>query len=202
MIDGEWFWKVATIPKIQCFIWQCLHRSIPVREVLHFRGMEVPQICPICNEKPESILHCLRDCREAQALWKAFPPPLAASTFLGTSLVDWLKLNYRTNKLLPSPSFSWGIIFPFGIWTLWLRRNNFLFRNAGLPWNLKAEVISKASEFTYLGTNMKFARPQIKIQVRWFCPPMNWHKLNSDGSSLGNLGLAGGGGLIINDKEE
>ncbi|KAF3946345.1 hypothetical protein CMV_027378 [Castanea mollissima] len=133
MMDGEWIWKVATIPKIQCFIWQCLHRSIPVREVLHSRGMEVPQTCPICNEKPETILHCLRDCREAQALWKAFPPPLTASTFFGTSLMDWLK-------------------------------NNFLFRNAGLPWNLRAKVISRASEFTYLGTNMKFALPRIKIQ--------------------------------------
>ena len=41
-----------------------------------------------------------------------------------------------------------------------------------------------------------------KTQVRWLNPPSNWFKLNSDGSSRGNLGLAGGGGLIHNDKGE
>ena len=200
MIDGDWVWKVTTIPKIQCFIWQCLDRSIPVREVLHARGMEVPQTCPICNEGPETILHCLRDYREAQALWKAFPPPLTESTFYGTNLVDWLKLNYRTNKLLSPSSFSWRILSPFGLWALWLRRNKFLFRNAGLPRNLRDAVISRAFEFAHLGISAKFTHSQTKIQVRWYCPPMNWHKLNSDGSSLGNLRLAGGGGLIRNEK--
>ena len=38
--------------------------------------------------------------------------------------------------------------------------------------------------------------------MRWCYPPLNWHKLNSDVSSLGNSGLAGGGGLIRNDKGE
>lgn len=39
-----------------------------------------------------------------------------------------------------------------------------------------------------------------KIQVRWQCPPLNWFKLNTDGSSLSNPRLAGGGGLIRNEK--
>ena len=33
-------------------------------------------------------------------------------------------------------------------------------------------------------------------------PPLNWYKLNLDGSSLGNPSLAGVGGLIRNDKGE
>ena len=36
--------------------------------------------------------------------------------------------------------------------------------------------------------------------MRWISPSINWYKLNSDGSSLGNSGLAGGGGLIRDDK--
>ena len=24
---GSWVWKAATIPKIKCFLWQCVHRS-------------------------------------------------------------------------------------------------------------------------------------------------------------------------------
>ena len=30
--------------------------------------------------------------------------------------------------------------------------------------------------------------------VKWEPPPQNWHKLNTNGSSLGNPGRAGGGG--------
>ena len=36
----------------------------------------------------------------------------------------------------------------------------------------------------------------IAIQVRWFKPPVDCFKLNSDGATLGNPGKAGGGGLI------
>ena len=34
------------------------------------------------------------------------------------------------------------------------------------------------------------------MQVKWSKPPEGWFKLNSDGASCGNLGKAGGGGLI------
>ena len=37
------------------------------------------------------------------------------------------------------------------------------------------------------------------MKVGWLRPPVSWYKLNSDGSSLGNPGLAGGG-LIRNDS--
>ena len=32
--------------------------------------------------------------------------------------------------------------------------------------------------------------------IRWERPRSDWRKLNTDGSSLGNLGLADGGGVI------
>ena len=68
--------------------------------------------------------------------------------------------------------------------------------------DLKAETLAKAIEMAYLGITEKHVKAKTKIQVRWLTPPFSWMKLNSDGSSMGNLGLAGGGGLICNENGE
>lgn len=65
LVGGEWLWKVATIPKTKYFLWQCIHQSILVRAALAARGMDIPQICHLFNEGPETILHSLRDYHEA-----------------------------------------------------------------------------------------------------------------------------------------
>jgi len=75
-----------------------------------------------------------------------------------------------------------------------------LFRNERAQKNLKPDVLSKAVEFAYIGINGKQAMNRRNIQVRWIKPPLSWYKLNSDGSSLGNPGRVGGGGLIRDDK--
>ena len=59
---GNWVWKSVTLPKIKCFFWQCLHRSIPVRDVLVVRGLSIPHSCPLCGAPLESLIHTLRDC--------------------------------------------------------------------------------------------------------------------------------------------
>ena len=104
--------------------------SILVCVALVARVMDIPQICPLRNEGPETILHSLRDYHEAQVFWKAFPPPMIKNLFFGTKLEDWLRLNNRSSKVYSSSSITWGIIFPFGIWSLWFCKNDTIFRNA------------------------------------------------------------------------
>ena len=63
---GNWIWKISTLPKIKCFLWQYFHRSIPTREALNKRGLNIPPCCPLCNDDVESIIHTLRDCWHAR----------------------------------------------------------------------------------------------------------------------------------------
>ena len=87
---GNWVWKTIALPKIKCFLWQCIHKSIPAREVLDARGLVVPISCPLCNAEVESIIHILRDCPLAKEFWNSFPIPIHSCTFYGTNLLDWL----------------------------------------------------------------------------------------------------------------
>ena len=77
-----------------------------------------------------------------------------------------------------------------------------IFRGKPLQNNLKVETISKATEFVFLGLENKHHTHQTIIRVKWIALLMNWYKVNSNGSSLGNPGLAGKGGLIRNDRGE
>ena len=38
--DGMWIWKLSTLPKIQMFMWKCLHQAIGVIDCLVARGMQ------------------------------------------------------------------------------------------------------------------------------------------------------------------
>jgi ribonuclease HI len=96
----------------------------------------------------------------------------------------------------------WQTIFSFGIWNLWLLRNQFVF-NPDVPFaDPIANTISFASEFYYLIGSYSKVKLKSPILVKWTPPPLGWFKLNTDGSSLGNPGLAGGGGVIRNHLGE
>jgi len=96
---------------------------------------------------------------------------------------------------MASLDVTWVICFAFGIWTLWTYQNGFLFRNDRSQLDPKHEILAKPNEFAYIRINGKPTANRRIIRVTWL-------KLNYDGSSLGNPGRSGGGGLIRNDKGE
>lgn len=56
-LRGKWIWKLKTLPRIQYFVWQCMHHSIGVKECLSARGIPLDSYWPICLNGPENILH-------------------------------------------------------------------------------------------------------------------------------------------------
>jgi len=43
-----WVWKVVALPKIQFFLWLCLHNSVPTGDVLGSRGLNIDPMCNLC----------------------------------------------------------------------------------------------------------------------------------------------------------
>jgi hypothetical protein len=84
---------------------------------------------------------------------------------------------------------------------LWyLKRNQFVFKPDSQLLDPVVNAISYASEFFYLIGSYSKVKNMISTPIKWVVPPLGWFKLNTDGSSLGNPGLAEGGGIIRNHE--
>lgn len=57
-------------------------------------------------------------------------------------------------------------------------------------------IIQQVMEFYYCAYPTKAPKCQVMKDIRWERPPRGWVKLNTDGSSIGNPGIVGGGALI------
>ena len=93
----------------------CYHHSIPVRAILSKRGMDVPFLCPMCNNAPETIIHTLRDCPTSQSFWTSLSPPFQRCLFYGANLVSWVKLTYQSSKTSIFSCIDWSVLFPFAL---------------------------------------------------------------------------------------
>ena len=94
----------------------------------------------------------------------------------------------------------WSITFLFAIWLIRKLRNHVIFKGQRPNPCLAKDTSRKALELHFFASPYKDAITRVCIPVRWSKPASGWVKLNTNGSSLGNLGIAGGGGLI-NEEE-
>ena len=108
----------------------------------------------------------------------------------------WLSSNCANEKAIFCPPIPWKIVFSFAVWTLWSHRNQVVFNSKTPNPSLAKEIVHRDTEFFYCAYFPKIASQLVAKQIRWEKPRHGWVKLNTDGSSLGNPRLAGGGGLI------
>ena len=117
--QGQWIWKIDTLPKIINFLWLCMHNSLPVRAVLARRGILQDSSCPLCNNSQETIRHLLIECVVAKDFWhRIMVPPDLVNSFADPDLFGWLKANCQS-KVSHSSSVPWTYVFTFSIWNLW-----------------------------------------------------------------------------------
>nr|POF05708.1 putative ribonuclease h protein [Quercus suber] len=84
----------------------------------------------------------------------------------------------------------------FAVWGLWKHRNRVVFENTTLNHSLHKSCINLAIEYFFCVGKSVQPRQQGCILIKWNKPNVGWHKLKTDGASMGNLGKAGGGGVI------
>jgi ribonuclease HI len=170
--------------------------SLPVSSILAGRGLHISPCCGLCNAGQESILHVLRDCYLAKSFWHEYNFLPFDPDFFSSTLDTWLHNNACCSVMVPNKGYQWDTLFLFGIWSLWLQRNKFIFQQVAPSSHLRHSVEMLVEEFTYSGLNCEQPKTFVVKIVKWDKPPDRWFKLNTDGSAAGNPGLAGCGGLI------
>lgn len=75
-------------------------------------------------------------------------------------------------------------------------RNFVVFENSVTNLTLEKVCLSQAKKFHFCVSKAKQVTLRIAIPIKWSKPLPGWHKLNTDGVSLGNPSKVGGGGLI------
>ena len=64
-------WKIKTPNKIRHFIWRAAKDSLPTKQNLKVKHIPLDDTCAMCDDHPESLLHCLWLCPHAQSVWRS-----------------------------------------------------------------------------------------------------------------------------------
>ncbi|KAK6781552.1 hypothetical protein RDI58_019348 [Solanum bulbocastanum] len=163
--------------------------------------MNVSPVCTFCETIEEIINHIIFYCCNVKLFWntiiqKSFNPTLLNNIIFSSD--EWCN-TWNLIKNSPFNNFlSWKDLIPFCLWHIWLTRNGNLFNKKKTPINTHY-TIAKATEYTILIAK-KDVTTKHTINLKWEPPLLGHYKLNIDGSSLGNPGVWGIGGVIRNNR--
>lgn len=184
----SWIWKIPCQQNIRFFVWLAFNNSIPTLATLHYRGISSTADCRLCHGDEETLMHCLRDCPMVARLWRKLGFS-DGNFFQQADTLAWLKQGAQGTA---------DTLFLAGIWWVWKARNAKCFNDESIPFQrLLLAVLNLADSFKvcFKSHCSSINSPR---QIGWYQGDHNGIILNVDGSSLGNPGPAGFGGLFRN----
>lgn len=185
-LSWNWIWKSPTSEKIKFFLWMACHHSLPTLAMFHRWGMSTVSTCPCCQHPDEYIFHCLRDYSLSARLWR-YLGFNDTGFYNETNVHNWLQHGISQEELY---------LFISIVWWLWCARNSDVIEKTDFPFpNLQYRTRNFATLVSLCGQD----DPTSHSVPRW----VSWHAsregaivLNVDGSSVGNPGPSGFGGLL------
>ncbi|KAG7564109.1 Ribonuclease H domain [Arabidopsis suecica] len=154
-------------------------------------------ICQVCKGGEETILHVLRDCPAMEGIWIRLVPLRRQGQFFSQSLLEWIYGNLGDEKVVEH--CPWSTRFAMACWWGWKWRCGNVFGTNGKCRDRVRFVkeISKEvfDSFLLLGEKKKNGGRFLR-EIAWRKPEEGWVKVNTDGASHENPGLATAGGVI------
>jgi hypothetical protein len=183
--NWSWIWKLEVSENTRFFVWLIIHGKIPNNSVRFNHHMTNDASCPRCGAAEETILHTLRDCPKAKRIWDMMRFS-GSQIFLVSSCYD---------SFTHCASEKNGQLFLISCWYIWKARNEELFSDTSWEdWKV-LNLINTHHDATIRSFGSVHNHREARL-VSWKPPSGAAVKLNVDGSSLGNPGRSGFGGLI------
>ncbi|CAI9775522.1 unnamed protein product [Fraxinus pennsylvanica] len=217
---AKWVWHNALPKRSSVVIWKALSGSLSFDDRIRQVGVAMASRCNCCTTgHEEDSNHVLSTGDFADEVWRRLSLALGVSWRTRQSWWDRIKIWWARAKRSSQLGCLQGFIPCLVTWRLWIRR--YKARMEGLYESVEDVVLSIRFWLRHLTTNVKKTRVLTREEetflidmgipcvvrklspihlVTWKKPMVGRAKLNVDGSSLGNSGQAGGGGVIRNDK--
>ncbi|XP_043697757.1 uncharacterized protein LOC122648611 [Telopea speciosissima] len=210
-------WNRDLHPRTSVFGWRLALDALPTDHNVRRKAIPLPSRCELCHAATKSSQHLFLDCSFSNQVWReilgVFNQPWNGFPSI-ERLFSWWR---RKARLVPL-SNAWNSLPIICCHQIWWERNKR--RYEGLcrtPKQIskacfqemadysrgRGEPIRTAHELAMArALKICIAKPTARntVEVRWRHPPLGWWKLNIDGSSLGNPGSLGAGGILCDHK--
>ncbi|CAL1392202.1 unnamed protein product [Linum trigynum] len=202
--DPIWkkIWRLHVPERVRVFVWMAMLGKLTTNQIRKDRHLTDNNSCPECEGISETIVHCLRDCRKAKAVWNKILDANRRAAFFNAGHQDWMKsniLDVSTGNWMG----EWGSFYSLVIWYLWKCRNDGIFKGIKLSSStLHHYVTAKANDWarTWIDARKSLAMVEggnrTEALIGWKKPPIGWHKMNTDGANQSNMGMATAGGVL------
>ena len=197
------------------FIWQLLKGKVLVRDVLYRFGYVagITMDCPLCNSDKESIDHLFLHCPWTRELWLQCMKWWDVKFCVSKTILDWAR---GWPGMCPNSKSSraWNSLFFALAWAVWEFRNQKVFNAKDASLSLAIDMVGFRVVwwFKYMRKNCVKPITHMLLNIQVSCSSSKpgkqisniWRqssfpnalKFNVDGSSRGNPGSAGIGGVL------
>jgi hypothetical protein len=128
-------WKTWAPPKCKFFLWLAIRNKCWTVDRLQKRRLDHHEVCPLCDQEPETIQHLLCTCIFARQFWHYILSSLGLANLSPasneSSFAEWWRKVCKHVHKFKRRGFNSIIIL--GAWCLWLHRNKAVLMVSGLP---------------------------------------------------------------------
>ncbi|XP_035541522.1 uncharacterized protein LOC118344586 [Juglans regia] len=213
---AHWIWHPNLPKKISVMMWKALHNCLSVDDKIKNIGIPFVSKCNCCARgHMEDLNHVLCNGDFARQIWRLAANQLGVHMGVFLTWKEQINFWFRRAGKSSQLKIIFGILPSIVSWKIWDRRCKARFEDrvdsVQTVWHVIKiwirQIISLVMRVSRISSHDVAILQRLDIPVlpqkpkqvrvvRWFRPSQGWMKLNSDGSSLGNPGPAGAGGVI------